>query len=277
MKTRLLPAVVFSLALAASVCAQDASSAPPAAENSGKPAGAGGNGQRAGRNGFGGSVGRAIASGSGIMGVVTEVAADHYTVKIDTGEIYTVNFSVNSRIFKMPAGAPGGGMGTGSGRGAGSGMGQGGRMGQPGNPPVAIKATDIKVGDAVAAMGDLNVPAKSVGAVSIIQLDPERARQMREVQANFGKTWIMGKVTAIDGVKVTLMSSIDNASHAFAADENTTFRKRRVPITLADIQPGDMVRAEGALKDGAFTATAVNVMGMPQGGTPTVPRTAPPQ
>jgi hypothetical protein len=84
-------------------------------------------------------------------------------------------------------------------------------------------------------------------------------------------------VTAIDGVKVTLMSSIDNASHAFVADENTSFRKRRVPITLADIQIGDTVRAEGAVKDGAFTATGVNVSGAPQGGTPTVPATAPPQ
>jgi len=170
------------------------------------------------------------------------------------------------------------GQGPGGGRGAGGGAaGQGGRMGQGGNPPVPIKATDIKVGDAVAAMGEVNAQTKSLGAITIIQLDPERARQMREMQANFGKTWLLGKVPAIDGVKVTLMSSIDNASHAFVADENTSFRKRRVPITLADIEIGDTVRAEGALKDGAFTATAVNVSGAPQGGTPTVPGAAPPQ
>lgn len=279
MKSRLVSAIAFSLALA-SAGAQNSPSTPPASQNGGSAGGADSYAQR-GR--FGGAVGRIMAGGGGVVGAVTEVAADHYTVKIDTGEIYTVYFGANSRIVKMPAGALGGdmgrgaGQGPGGGRGAGGGMGQGGRMGQGANPPVPIKPTDIKVGDAVAAMGEVNAQKKSLGAVTIIQLDPERARQLQEMQANFGKTWLLGKVTAIDGVKVTLMSSIDNASHAFVADENTSFRKRRVPITLADIQIGDTVRAEGAVKDGAFTATGVNVSGAPQGGTPTVPATAPPQ
>ena len=46
------------------------------------------------------------------------------------------------------------------------------------------------------------------------------------------------------------------------------FRKRRDPITLADIQVGDMVRAEGAVKDGTFVATSVAVMGPPMNGAP---------
>jgi hypothetical protein len=87
----------------------------------------------------------------------------------------------------------------------------------------------------------------------------------------------MGKVTAIDGIKVTLMGSVDHATHSFVADENTTFRKRRDPITLADIQVGDNVRVEGTVKGGVFTASAVTAMGMPPGGTPNVPRNAPPQ
>jgi hypothetical protein len=154
-------------------------------------------------------------------------------------------------------------------------MGQG--MGGGGNPPQPIKATDIKVGDAIGAMGEVDAAAKQVGAVVIVQMDPERAKQMMEMQANYGKTWIQGKVTAIDGVKVTVMGVVDNAPHPFVADENTTFRKRRDPITLADIQVGDMVRAEGALKDGTFTATSVSVMVMPQGGGPSVPRAGSPQ
>ena len=109
-----------------------------------------------------------------------------------------------------------------------------------------------------------------------MQLDSERAKQMREMQANYGKTWFMGKVTAIDGVKVTLLGSIDSVAHILVADENTTFRKRREPVTLADVQVGDMVRAEGAVKDGIFVATAVNVMAIPPAGTPSVPRNAPP-
>lgn len=279
MKFRLLP-IVFSLALSAALV-QNANASPGAPQDNGP--GAGGNGQRGNRGGFGG-VGMGIAGG-GVMGTVTEVAADHYVVKSESGETYTVHFSVNTRIFKQQAGprSPGqarsGGPRAGSGDGGSgvTGPGAGGGMGRGGNPPEQIKSTDIKVGDAVGAMGELDASGKSVGAVAIVLLDPERAKQMEEMRANYGKTWMMGKVTAIDGVKVTILGSVDNQSLAFLADENTTFRKRRDPITLADIQVGDMVRAEGALKDGAFTATTVNVMGMPQQGTPSVPRNSPQQ
>jgi hypothetical protein len=158
----------------------------------------------------------------------------------------------------------------------GGGQGQGGGFGPGGTPPETIKATDIKVGDAIGAMGETDQSAKSVGAVAIVLLDPETAKQMAEMRANYGKTWIQGKVTAIDGVKVTLMGAIDSAAHSFVADENTTFRKRREPVTLGDVQVGDMVRAEGAIKDGVFTATTVNVMGMPPGGMQGGQRDSPP-
>jgi hypothetical protein len=111
-----------------------------------------------------------------------------------------------------------------------------------------------------------------VGAVVVFLVDPERAKMMREMQANYGKTWLQGKVTAIDGVKVTVLGAIDNAPHTFVADENTTFRKRRDPITLAEVQVGDMMRVEGAIKDGTFLASSVAVMGMRPGVESTVPQ-----
>ena len=205
------------------------------------------------RGGFGNMMGR------GVMGTVTEIAADHFTIKNDAGEVYTIHYSVNTRIMKG---------------GGGGGMGRGQVGDNPGGftPPVAIKASDIKVGDAIGASGEVDSTAKSVGAVFIFQIDPERAKQMREMQANYGKTWLMGRVTAINEVKITVQGGPDNASHTFVADENTTFRKRRDPVTLADIQVGDMVRADGSIKDGAFLATSVAVMGQPaqrnQGGPP---------
>lgn len=205
-----------------------------------------------------------MGAGHGTMGTVTEVAADHYSIKTDTGETYIIHFSANTRIVKQQVGP----------RQRGE---DGGGMGNGGNPPQPIKPTDIKVGDAVAAMGEVDATAKSVGAVAVVQLDPERARQMREMQANYGKTWLMGKVTAVDGVKITLEGSLDKTVHAVVADEDTTFRKRREPITLADVLAGDMVRVEGSVKEGAFVATTIVVMGPPQPGTPTVPRANPPQ
>ena len=281
MKVGLLSPAVFGLVLGVSAFAQDA----PASRSTipTQPQSASQDQRAGGRGGWGMGMGR------GLAGAVTAVAADHYTIKTDAGETYTVYFSVNTRILKQPTGGRGpgrggqrgqGGGGDGSAGGSGT-SGSGGGTGsgsESGTPPQPLKPTDIKVGDAIGAMGEVDATAKSVGAVMIFQIDPERAKQMREMQANYGKTWLMGKVTAIDGVKVTLVGAPDNAAHSFIADENTTFRKRREPITLADIQVGDSVRAEGAVRDGSFLATAVNAM-TPQGQPPSVPRNAaaPPQ
>ncbi len=200
-------------------------------------------GQRGNRGGWGGGA----MMGRGVLGTVTEIAPDHFTVKTENGDLFTVYYSVNTRIMK----------------GSGQRRAQGGNNEPSANPPMPIKANDIKVGDAIGASGEIDANAKSVGAVVIMQIDPERAKQMREMQANYGKTWLMGKVTAINDVKVTLQGGPDNGTHTFVADENTTFRKRRDPITLGDIQVGDMVRTEGSVKNGAFLATTVAVMAPP--------------
>ena len=245
MKIRLLSSIAFALLLTASAFAQDANPDPFPAQGPG-----GGQGQRGPRGPWGG--------GRGLTGTVTEVAADHYTIKTDTGERYTVHFSANTRMMKQALQR----------------RARGENDGPSANPPQTLKPADIKVGDAVVAMGEVDATAKSIGAVMILQVDPERARQMREMQANYGKTWLMGKVTAINETKITLLGSVDNAAHAFVADENTTFRKRREPITLADLQVGDGLRVEGSVKDGTFIAASVSVQAPPPGGTPTLPRPA---
>jgi hypothetical protein len=232
MKVRLLFAVVLGLSLGA--------------------ASAQGQGQHVGPGGWGGPMG----GGNGMTGTVTEVAADHYTIKTDTGETYTVHFSANTHILKQ----------TVQHRGEG---GEGGNS-EPAAPQ-KLNPADIKVGDVVAAVGEVDAAAKSVGAMMVLQIDPERAKQMREMRANYGKTWLMGKVTAINETKITLQGTVDKAAHIFVANEDTGFRKRREYMTLADLQVGDMVRVEGAVKDGIFVATLVNVMGMPPGGMPAVP------
>jgi hypothetical protein len=270
MKFRLAFVVVLALAFAGAVVAQDSSASAPAGQSGGQP---GGYGQRGGRGGFGGMG----MMGRGVAGTVTEAAADHFSVKSFLGDTYTIQFSPSTRFIKMPAGmrrgeGEGGGQGAGEGGGQGNGQGQGRGMGYGGNPPQEIKATDIKVGDVIEARGDVDATAKSVGATTVALVDPERAQQMEAMAASYGKTWLMGKVTAIDGVKVTLTGALDNAPHTFVADENTSFRRRRDPITLADIQVGDTVRVEGAVKDGVFTATGVGDMGAMQGDSQRGPR-----
>ena len=204
-------------------------------------------GERGGRGGM-------MGMGRGTIGTVTETAADHFTVKTELGEIYTVFFSVNTRILKQPAGAPRRGQGDGAGEGAER------------TPPQTIKPAEIKIGDVIAASGEADSTAKTVGAVFIMLIDPERAKEMRAMEASYGKTWLAGRVTAIDEAKVTLQGGPKNETRSFVADEGTTFRKRRDPITLGDVQVGDMVRVEGAVKDGGFVATTVVVMGPPPNG-----------
>jgi len=68
------------------------------------------------------------------------------------GEIYTVHFSVNTRIVKQPAGQPR----------RGQGQGDGGER----TPPQAIKATDVKVGDVIAASGEVDANANRLARSS---------------------------------------------------------------------------------------------------------------
>jgi Domain of unknown function (DUF5666) len=305
MNIRFLSAIVLAITFTAAANCQDSGTAQPSGQNgsqgvspnagqNGDSGSGGGHGQRGSRGGFGGGMGGGAGMmGRGLMGTVTEIAADHYTIKTEAGGNYVVHFTADTRIFKQVAGTGGGagngagdgqngGQDSGGGRGAGGGQGAGGGGGRGrgyggANPPQPIKPTDIKVGDAISVMGDVDTTAKSVAANRIAQLDPAVVQQIRAMEANFGKTWLMGKVTAIDGTKITLTGVVDNAPYSVVADENTAFRKHRDPITLADIPVGDTVRADGAVKDGVFTATNVNVFGGPGGGTPSVPRAETPQ
>ncbi|MDR3739888.1 MAG: DUF5666 domain-containing protein [Terracidiphilus sp.] len=235
MRPRLLVALLFAIT-SSLACAQDAA-------------------------GSGGMRGRGAAlwgEGHGTVGTVTAIAADHFTLKTELGETYTIFYSVNTRFMKQPAGARRQGQGRANGSGDDATR----------TPPETIKATEIHVGDAIGAGGEVDTTAHTVGAVMVMLIDPERAKEMRAMEANYGKTWLMGRVLAIDldNARVTLEGGPDKARHVFVADENTTFRKRREPITLGDIKTGDMVRVEGAVKDGTFAATAVTAMGPPPNG-----------
>lgn len=258
-----LPALGLALGIAA--LAQDATNPPPPPQESPAPPDqatpsppALGQGARPGMARGGNRNWAGFMAGRGVVGTVTEVGSDHYTLKTVMGDIYTVHFSANTRVIKQPMQR----------------MNQGTGMR---TPPQELKTTDIRVGDAIAATGEVDANAKSIGAMTVIKMDPERAREMREMAANFGKTWLMGKVSEVKDTKVTLQSQVDNAAHSFVADENTTFRRRREPVTLADVQVGDTVRVEGAVKEGVFVATAVSVMGPPVTGGPAERPGPPPQ
>jgi hypothetical protein len=109
----------------------------------------------------------------------------------------------------------------------------------------------------IAAVGDKDPKAKTVGAVFVMVIDRE---QYEKARADFGKTWTAGAVQSIDGTNIVIKRP-DNIIQTISVDENTSFRKHREDITLPDIKVGDNVTARGALQKGTFLATIVSVGG----------------
>jgi hypothetical protein len=134
--------------------------------------------------------GAAFAGGQMVRGTVTVVTTEHLTVKTEAGDIYQVALSANTRLNKDR---------------------------QP------VKAADIKVGDAVGAMGVLDPATKTLHAVFVGVMDADQVKKARE---NMGKTYITGKVTAIDmdALKLTVMRP-DGVSQVIGVDEQTSFKR----------------------------------------------------
>jgi hypothetical protein len=188
-----------------------------------------------------------------VGGEVTGVAGATVTVKAEDGATYQIVTTDNTRMMR--------------GRG------------------VPLKLAELKPGDGVMAMGNLDGPNKTLHAAILFATD---GAQLREQRANLGKTFIMGKVTAIDldNAKMTVARP-DNVSQTIGFDESTSFRRggrggmstgtgaapaaaatdSGESITLADIKVGDNVRGTGALKNGVFVPSqlVVTVPGQARG------------
>ena len=172
--------------------------------------------------------GAGMGNARGVRGTITSIAGSDVTIKTDEGEAYKVQTGVNTRIMKdrQPA-----------------------------------KVADMHVGDMLVAGGEMDTKARTVGAVFVAIIDAEQVKKMR---ADLGKTWLAGAVTSIQDTNITI-KRIDGQPQTFSVDENTSFKKHRESITLADIHPGDNIGARGALKNGVFVAEVVNVGRGPMG------------
>lgn len=163
------------------------------------------------------------------MGKVTAITGTELTIKDDQGQTFKVETGPNSRIRKNREEA---------------------------------KVSDIHVGDTVMAAGNLDDTAKTIGAMFVVVLTPEQAAEAEKRRAEFGKTWTAGKITAIKDLTVTIERP-DKVTQTVTVDENTTFKKgargEAADITFPDVKVGQMLRADGALKDGNFLATGVVV------------------
>ena len=86
-----------------------------------------------------------------------------------------------------------------------------------------IKVSDLQVGDGLMAMGNMDAPNKTLHAAVIFAQDAAQVKAMRE---NLGKTYITGRVTAIDldNAKMTVERA-DHVSQTIGFDDTTSFKR----------------------------------------------------
>jgi hypothetical protein len=104
-----------------------------------------------------------------------------------------------------------------------------------------------------------------------------------------GKDFIVGEVKSIDAPKLTVLRP-DNVTQTLELTEETSLRRGRESVTMADIQPGDHVVVRGAVENNVFVPKNVMVFSPEQwkrmeemrkmvtgAGSAEVPKSRPPQ
>ncbi len=178
-----------------------------------------------GQDGPGGMMG---PNGKGVMGTVTAVTADGFTVKTPDGEAWKVTVGPNTRIVHE--------------REAGS-------------------ISDLKPGFGVGAFGQADTTTPNT--LHALFASYQTAAEVKARMADFGKTWMGGKVTAVDGTKITITvqrpGQAAPSTSTMVVDETTSFKKGREEVTLADLKAGDYVMGKGGVKDGSFVPTELTI------------------
>jgi hypothetical protein len=125
------------------------------------------------------------------------------------------------------------------------------------------KRSDFKVGDIIAVRGQEN-PDHSWTAQTIGARSANGEGRGPNVQAGtLGKDYVAGEVKSIDAPKISVLRS-DNVTQTIELNEDTSLRKGRDAITMADVQVGDHLVARGAVQENVFVPKFVMVIGPEQ-------------
>ena len=185
---------------------------------------------------------RQMPPGQNVAGMVTAVSADSVTVSpVSGGDAVIVKVGDSTRIFKER---------------------------QP------VKLSDIKLHDTVFARGQLNGNTMNAAILGVV--NPEMIERLQQgggmggqgggmgqfKPEDWGKTFIAGQVKTINETTLTIARPNDQQQTVnIQVDENTSFRKGRESVTLADIKPNDFVMGPGEVKNGVFVAKELRVRG----------------
>jgi preprotein translocase subunit YajC len=78
-----------------------------------------------------------------------------------------------------------------------------------------------------------------------------------------GQDYVFGEVKTVDAPKLTILRP-DNVTQTVELNEETSLRKGRDAITMAEIQPGDHIMVRGGMASNAFQPKSVIVFGPEQ-------------
>jgi Domain of unknown function (DUF5666) len=130
----------------------------------------------------------------------------------------------------------------------------------------AAKLKDFKVGDGILVRGEENADY-SITAQMVAGRNgnggPGGGPNRQNPVGTLGKDFVVGEVKAIDAPSLTVMRT-DNVKQTFELNEDTSLRKGRDSVTMADIQVGDHIFARGAVEADQFVPKSVMVIGPEQ-------------
>jgi hypothetical protein len=133
------------------------------------------------------------------------------------------------------------------------------------------KRTDFKVGDIIIVRGEENadhswtaqvVAARSANGPNGRGGPGGPGGRFAET-GTLGKDYVAGEIKSIDAPKLSVLRS-DNVTQKLELNEDTSLRKGRDSITMADIQVGDHLFARGSAENGVFVPKTVVVIGPEQ-------------
>ena len=120
------------------------------------------------------------------------------------------------------------------------------------------KLADFKVGDLVFARLDEQLE-RGMTAQMIGGRSGSGAEGGSRGFGELGKDFVVGEVKSVDAPKLTVLRP-DNVTETLELNEETSLRRGRESITLADIQPGDHVVVRGVVENNAFVPKNVMVL-----------------
>jgi hypothetical protein len=118
------------------------------------------------------------------------------------------------------------------------------------------KLADFKVGDMVFVRGEENadhsVTAQLIGGRS-------GGGTQGGGFGELGKDFVVGEVKSVDAPSLTVLRP-DHVTQTLELNEETSLRRGRESITMADLQPGDHVVIRGGVQNNAFVPKNVMVL-----------------